>query len=173
VRKFEADHQVKEEFMRRNKSWVYTITIIAMLTSASTYAQYARILSRANCANPTIPLLSPSTGLTFNESVSWDPKFWAGRNINVTSKHIWSRWVGGTYTGYWLDRNEATYSGGNVNVKTWRAWAGKVSPYRDVTVAGDKKGYRHVQGTHREKIGGTMSVSARSTSAIDCNLTRW
>lgn len=144
-----------------------------VLGSSAAHGQYARTVSRANCATPTIPMLSPSTGLTFNESISWDPKFWAGHYAAVTSQHIWSRWIGGKWTGHWDDRVEATYRAGRLTAKTWRAWAGKVSRYRNVTVFGTKAGYRSVEGIHVEKIPGSTRVVTFYTEAWNCNITRW
>lgn len=136
-------------------------------------AQYARTVSRANCLVPTNPFLSPHSGATFNETISWDPRFWKGHYVTVVSNHYWSRWIGGNWTGYWDERVEATYSGGSVNSKTWRAWAGKVLPYNFRTVAGTKSGYRSVSGTHKEKLAGSTRISTFYTYAVDCNITRW
>ena len=148
------------------------IAVTSTIFSSTSHAQ-SRVVSRANCASPTIPLLSPSTGITFNESISWDPKFWAGHYAAVTSEHIWERWVGGNTTGYWVSRTEAIYKDGSKLKKTWRAWAGKITPFRDVTIAGTKSGYRWVRGTHTDWIGTTMVPITRHTSAVNCNITTW
>lgn len=157
------------------KSKLATFSAICLLIfgCTSVAAQYARTVSRANCLVPTNPLLSPTSGLTFNETISWDPKFWRGHYVTAVSNHIWSRWVGGTWTGYWDDRVEKTYRAGSLSAKTWRAWAGKVTPYNIRTVAGTKSGYRSVAGTHTEKLPGSARVATFYTNAVDCNITKW
>lgn len=75
--------------------WMRLVAVLAIFFSCSSvFAQYARTVSRANCLVPTNPLLSPTSGFTFNESISWDPKFWKGHYVTATSKHMWSRWTG-------------------------------------------------------------------------------
>lgn len=151
----------------------FSMLMLCLINTTPSFAQFARTVSRANCASPTIPLLSPSTGVTFNESISWDPKFWAGHYVEVTSRHMWSRLVGFNWNRYWEDSVESVYRAGKFSQKTWRAWAGKVSPYRDVTVAGTPSGYRWVAGTHAEKLSGSNKVFVFYTDAVNCNLTRW
>lgn len=150
------------------------VLVLAVLFGCTTVsAQYARTVSRANCLVPTNPFLSPASGITFNETISWDPKFWKGHYVTALSSHIWSRWVGGTWTGYWDDRVERTYNAGSLSSKTWRAWARKVTPYNIRTVAGTKAGYRSVSGTHKEKLPGSTRIATFYTTAVDCNITRW
>lgn len=149
------------------------VGLIFAFGASTSFAQYARTLSRSNCATPTLPLLSPITGATFNESVSWDPQFWAGHYVAVTSRHMWSRWIGTSALGYWDDRVEANYYAGNTNSKTWRAWAGKVLTFRWVTVPGTRSGYRWVQGTHIERLPSSTRIATFYTYADNCNLTRW
>lgn len=154
--------------------WMRYVAILAIAFSCSSvFAQYARTVSRANCLVPTNPLLSPLSGVTFNESISWDLKFWKGHYVTAVSKHFWSRWVGGSFTGHWDDRLEATYKAGSLNVKTWRAYAGKVTPFNIRTVAGTKSGYRWVVGNHTEKLPGSTRIATFYTDAVNCNITKW
>lgn len=153
------------------------IKLVAILTVAlacsSAHAQFARTVSRANCLVPTLPLLSPQSGITFNESISWSPIFWKGHFVTVSSKHMWTRWVGGSSTGYWDDRLEASYQAGSLRLKTWRAWAGKINLYNNRTVAGDKRGYRWITATHTEKLPNLGKNYLFYTNAVNCNITKW
>lgn len=158
--------------MKRNFK-IGIVVLFLLIGSAPAFAQYARTVSRSNCLVPTNPLLSPQSGVTFNESISWDPAFWNGHYVNVISRHMWSRWVGGSITGYWDDRLEATYTGGSINSKTWRAWAGKIFLFNNRTVAGTKSGYRWVTGTHTEKLPGSTRIATFYSDAVNCNITTW
>jgi hypothetical protein len=61
--------------------------LISMSMISFAQSPYARTVSRSNCLVPTSPLLSIS-GLTFNESISWDPKFWNKHYVTVKSDQM-------------------------------------------------------------------------------------
>ena len=81
--------------------------------------------------------------------------------------------MGGTFTGYWDDRVEKTLNAGSLTSKTWRAYAGIISKYRQVTVPGNKAGYRWVVGTHIEKLPSNTRIATFHTDAVNCNITKW
>lgn len=144
-------------------------TLLALIcTSAYAENYLARTVSRANCVIPTSPFLSPYSGITFNESISWDPKFWNTHFIAVTSTQTWVK------TSPWYsERLEGNFSGGSVLRSTWRAWGGRVFPYNARTVPGTPSGWRAVSGTHYERLSNESRIRTNYTNAIDCNLTRW
>jgi hypothetical protein len=145
-----------------------SVLLTLICTSAYSASYLARTVSRANCVIPTSPFLSPLSGITFNESISWDPKFLNGHYAAVRSTQTWVR------TSPWYSETlEGNFSGGNVLATTWRAWGGRVFPYNARTIAGTPSGWRFVSGTHYERLTQERFTRTSYTSAVDCNITRW
>lgn len=150
---------------------ILVVFLLLMSMSTISFAQltFARTVSRANCLVPTYPLLS-IRGLTFNESISWNPKFWNKHYVTVKSEHRWVQRIGGVW---WDDRLMATYSAGSFYNATWRVWAGTVRPWNEKTIVYDPRGYRYVEGTHRERFPNRPWIYNNYTFATDCNITKW
>lgn len=132
----------------------------------------ARTLSRANCMVP-IPSVSPTLeyGRTFNESVSWDPKFWKDHYAFVRSLHHYSY----VYYGIWNDKILGSYSDGDNRFRksSWRFWAGTVDKGDTRKLYNRGNPYRWTTGDHWELLSGKKEPTYKMTYAVDCNLSAW
>ncbi len=132
----------------------------------------ARTLSRANCMVP-IPSVSPTLeyGRTFNESISWDPKFWKDHYAFVRSLHHYSY----MYYGIWNDKILASYSDGDNRFRksSWRFWAGTVEKGDTRKLYNRGNPYRWTTGDHWELLNGKKEPTYKMSYAVDCNLSTW
>lgn len=147
-----------------------SILFFISTTEAASYA--ARTVSRANClvGLRSLSALLPDYGYTFNESISWDPKFWSGHYMYVTSELTNEQY--GQF-GLISRRRISMISSGTYNqqISSWRQYASN-------NMQGDRRvatttSQNWVYGTHYERLNNSYYVSILGTAAVNCNLTTW
>jgi hypothetical protein len=143
-----------------------------------------RIVSRANCMVPLAdltPTFLADHSWTVNESISWDPAFWAVWNTNLNLHWM----MVASILAKWEFRNWEigfepvesvlhTSDESNDYVLGWRAWAGQVEDGDTrMPLISLSKPHKTVTGTHWQKYQGTSRVEKRISKAQNCNLKQW
>lgn len=148
---------------------IVVFLVFPFFSEAATYS--ARTVSRANCLVGLRKLSPnfPDYGWTFNESISWDPKFWNGHYMYVTSQ-LWglSKVNGQSVDKLWFDNSSGM---GNLNNATWRQWAGNL--FKGDFRRTSPNNFFAVFGSHYEHMDNSTYVYRMNTYAKDCNLTTW
>lgn len=151
---------------------VILFAALIFLSTANAAPYFARTVSRANClvGLRSISATLPDYGYTFNESISWDPKFWNGHYMWVTSELL-NDYIG--YGGIWNRKLISKVSSGTPNYYsgTWRQYAAN-------NMKGDQRvrsrtSSNWVLGHHYERLDKSYWIQVSSTGAVDCNLNSW
>ncbi len=137
-----------------------------------------RTLSRANCmvALPDItPELLRVPGLTFYESVTWDPAFWRDHVVFQGSELLSMVYLSPVEPATQVIQLAYHTPGDAFEVtRGWRHWAGQVDT-GDTRMPFQARGipFKVVYGDHFELLDNESEWFYRSTFALDCNLMAW